>query len=152
MTYGENTRAGHTPQPPVPEQTPLGLPVYRTAAWSFGSAKEYADVLGGAEPGYSYSRVDNPTGDDFAAVVAALEGANLDRPVAGQPFASGMAAISTVLMALTSAGARVVAPRGVYGGSCGLLTTVLSRFGVQTTFVDTTDLDAVRAAMRPQTA
>ena len=152
MTYGENTRAGHTPPPPVPEQTPLGLPVYRTAAWSFGSAQEYADVLGGAEPGYSYSRVDNPTADAFAAGVAALEGANLDRPVAGQPFASGMAAISTVLMTLTSAGAHVVAPREIYGGTYGLLTAVLGRFGVSTTFVDTTDLDAVRAAMRPETA
>src|SRR3982750_1439033 len=113
MTYGENTRAAHTPAPPVPEQTPLGLPVYRTAAWSFDSAKEYADVLGGAEPGYSYSRVDNPTADAFAA---------------------GMAAISTVLMTLTSAGAHVVAPREVYGGTYGLLTTVLNRFGVTATF------------------
>jgi cystathionine beta-lyase/cystathionine gamma-synthase len=151
MTYGENTRAAHTPPPPVPEQTPLGLPVYRTAAWSFDSAQEYADVLGGAEPGYSYSRVDNPTADAFAAGVAALEGANLDRPVAGQPFASGMAAISTVLMTLTAAGAHVVAPQEVYGGTYGLLTTLLDRFGVTTTFVDTTDLEAVRVAIRPET-
>jgi cystathionine beta-lyase/cystathionine gamma-synthase len=151
MTYGENTRAAHTPTPPVPDQRPLGLPVYRTAAWSFDSAKEYADVLGGDQPGYAYSRCDNPTADAFAAGVAALEGANLHRPVAGQPFASGMAAISTVLMTLTAAGAHVVAPREVYGGTYGLLTTVLSRFGVTTTFVDTTDLDAVRAAVGPDT-
>src|SRR3954447_23978731 len=151
MTYGETPRAPHTPAPPVPDQRPLGLPVYRTAAWSFDSSQEYADVLGGAEPGYSYSRVDNPTADAFAAGVAALEGANLARPVVGQPFASGMAAISTVLMTLTAAGAHVVAPREVYGGTYGLLKTVLNRFGVATTFVDTTDLDAVRAAVRPET-
>ena len=151
MTYGENTRAVHTPAPPVPEQTPVGLPVYRSASWSFGSAAEYADVLGGAQPGYSYSRVDNPTSDAFAQAVAALEGANLETAVTGQAFASGMAAISTVLMALTHAGAHVVAPREVYGGTYGLLTSVLDRFGVATTFVDSTDLDAVRAALRPET-
>lgn len=149
---GENTRAVHPPPAPVPEQTPLGLPVYRTAAFSFGSAQEYADLLHDVRPGYSYSRVDNPTSDAFAQAVAALEAANLDREVAGQPFGSGMAAISTVLMALTRAGAHVVAPREVYGGTYGLLTSVLDRFGVRATFVDGTDLDAVRAAIRPETA
>ena len=79
--------------------------------------------------------------------VAALEGVRVDGPVVGQPFASGMAAISTVLMALTRAGAHVVAPREVYGGTYGLLTSVLARFGVETDFVDMTDLDAVRAAL-----
>ncbi len=149
---GENTRAVHPPPAPVPEQTPLGLPVYRTAAFSFGSAQEYADLLHDVRPGYSYSRVDNPTSDAFAQAVAALEAANLDREVAGQPFGSGMAAISTVVMALTRAGAHVVAPREVYGGTYGLLTSVLDRFGVRATFVDGTDLDAVRAAIRPETA
>ena len=148
---GEHTRAVHTPPPPRPEQTPLGLPVHRTAAWSFDSTQEYADLLSGDRPGYSYSRVDNPTSDAFAQAVAALEGAGVDREVVGQPFASGMAAISTVLMALTHAGAHVVVPREVYGGTYGLLTTVLDRFGVRTTFVDANDLDAVRAAVRPET-
>ena len=152
MSGGENTRAVHAPPAPVPAQTPLGLPVYRTAAFSFSTAREYAEVLGGEEPGYSYSRVDNPTSDAFASAVAALEGVGLDREVVGQPFASGMAAISTVLLSLTSSGAHVVAPRQIYGGTHSLLTTVLARFGVQTTFVDGTDLEAVRAAVRPETA
>jgi cystathionine beta-lyase/cystathionine gamma-synthase len=152
MTAGEHTRAVHTPAPPVPEQLPLGLPVYRTAAWSFETADEYRDVLNDSRPGYSYSRVDNPTADAFAQGVAALEGANVDGEVHGQPFASGMAAISTVLMALTHSGAHVVCPREVYGGTYGLLTDLLARFGVTTTFVDTTDLDAVRSALRPETA
>lgn len=71
--------------------------------------------------------------------------------MAGQPFASGMSAISTVLMALTGSGAHVVAPREIYGGTYGLLTSVLARFGVVTSFVDGADLDAVRAAIRPET-
>lgn len=145
------TRAVHTPVPPPLAQEPLGLPVYRTAAFRFDSAQQYADLLAGELPGYSYSRVDNPTADAFAAAVAALEGAGLELPVVAQPFASGMAAISTTLLALTGAGAHVVAPREVYGGTFALLSTVLARFGVVTTFVDSTDLAAVRAALRPET-
>ncbi len=151
MTPGEHTRAVHSPDAPRLEQVPLGLPVHRSAAFRFGSAQEYADLLSGEQPGYSYSRVDNPTTDAFARAVAALEGAGVDGEVAAQPFASGMAAISTVLMALTRAGAHVVAPREVYGGTYGLLTTVLDRFGVTTSFVDMTDLAEVRAAIRPET-
>ena len=152
MTYGESTRALHTPVPPVPDQVPIGLPVYRTASWAFGTAQEYADVLAGDQAGYAYSRVDNPTADAFALGVAALEGANLDREVTAQAFTSGMAAISTTLLTLTAAGAHVVAPNEVYGGTYDLLATILSRFGVTTTFVDMTDVDAVRAAMREETA
>lgn len=129
----------------------MGLPVYRTAAFSFTGAMEYAQVLSGQASGYSYSRVDNPTSDAFAQAVAALEGAHLGREVVGQPFGSGMAAISTVLLALTRSGAHVVAPREMYGGTYSLLTTVLDRFGVRTSFVDGSDLDAVRSAIRPET-
>ena len=149
---GEHTRAVHPPERPPLQQRPLGLPVHRTAAFAFDSAQEYADLLSGAQTGYSYSRVDNPTCDAFAVAVAALEGAHLDEEVVGQPFASGMAAISTVLVALTRAGAHVVAPREVYGGTYALLTTVLDRFGVSTSFVDGTDPEAVRAAVRDETA
>jgi cystathionine gamma-synthase/O-acetylhomoserine (thiol)-lyase len=152
MTPGEHTRAVHTPDAPVPDQVPMGLPVYRTAAWAFDTADEYRDLLRGDRAGYSYSRIDNPTADAFAQGVAALEGANLEVPVVGQPFASGMAAISNLLMTLTRAGAHVVCPREVYGGTYGLLTHVLDRFGVRTTFVDSTDLDAVRTALQVETA
>ena len=102
-------------------------------------------------PGYSYSRIDNPTVDAFARAVAALEGANLQRWPAAQAFASGMAAISGVFLAFARAGAHVVASAAVYGGTYSLLRNVLTRFGVETDFVDITDLDAVRAAMRPAT-
>ena len=63
---GENTRAVHLPPPPETAQRPLGTPVYRTAAFAFSSAQEYAAVLGDQVPGYSYSRIDNPTVDAFA--------------------------------------------------------------------------------------
>ena len=67
--------------------------------------------------------------------------------VVGQPFASGMAAITATLLTLTRAGGRVVAPRAVYGGTYSVLTRVLARFGVEVCFVDAADLAAVRAAV-----
>lgn len=148
---GENTRAVHLPPPPVPSQAPIGTPVWRTASFVFDTSQEYADVLGDRLPGYSYSRVDNPTSDAFALAVAALEGARAGEGVTGQAFASGMAAISAVLLAFTHAGAHVVAPAAAYGGTYGLLAELLSRFGVATDFVDMTDLAQVRAAIRPET-
>jgi cystathionine beta-lyase/cystathionine gamma-synthase len=148
---GENTRAVHLPPPPETAQRPLAPPVYRTAAFSFGSAEEYAAVLNDQVPGYSYSRIDNPTVDAFARAMAALEGANLSRWPAAQAFASGMAAISGVFWTYLRAGAHVVASNALYGGSYSLLRNVLTRFGVETDFVDISDLDAVRAAMRPAT-
>ena len=149
---GESTRAVHSPPMPALEQVPMALPVHRSTTYGFERAQDYADVLNGTAAGYSYARIDSPTADAFAAAVAALEGVGVEREVVGQPFASGMAAISTVLLALTRSGAHVVAPAAVYGGTYGLLRSVLSRFGVETTFVDGSDPAAVRAAVRPETA
>jgi len=149
---GESTRAVHAPRPAPPAQQPLGLPTYRTSAFVFDTAQDYADVLGDRAPGYSYSRVDNPTADAFALGVAALEAHGLDQPVGAQAFASGMAASSTILLALCSSGSHVVAPAAVYGGTYGVLRHVLERFGVTATFVEGNDADAVRAALRPETA
>lgn len=147
MTYGESTRAVHTPPVPEVKQTPLGLPIYRTAAFAFESAQEYADILNDRIPGFTYSRIDNPTADTFAAAVASLEGER----VTAQPFASGMAAISTTLMAHLSAGDHVVCQAAVYGGTWSLLEHVLRRFGVRTTFVDPVDPEAARAAVTEET-
>ena len=149
---GESTRAVHTPPMPPLAQVPIALPVHRSTTYGFERAQDYADVLSGTAAGYSYARIDSPTADAFAAAVAALEGVRLEREVVGQPFSSGMAAISTVLLALTRSGSHVVAPAAVYGGTYGLLRSVLARFGVETTFVDASDLAAVRAAVRPETA
>ncbi|HEX6523968.1 MAG TPA: aminotransferase class I/II-fold pyridoxal phosphate-dependent enzyme [Streptosporangiaceae bacterium] len=148
---GENTRAVHLPPAPEPAQQPLGTPVYRTAAFQFSTADEYRAVLNDEVPGYSYSRIDNPTVDAFARAVAALEGVNLPRWPAAQAFASGMAAISGMFLTFARAGAHVIASAAVYGGTYSLLRNVLSRFGVETEFVDITDLDAVEEAVRPTT-
>jgi cystathionine gamma-synthase/O-acetylhomoserine (thiol)-lyase len=123
--------------------------VHRATTWAFDSGQHAADVFAGRTEGWLYSRSDNPTAQTFADAVAALE--DLSGAATGQPFASGSAATATVLMALCDAGSHVLAPQEVYGGTWSFLTRQLARFGVETSFVDTTDLAAVRAALRPET-
>jgi cystathionine beta-lyase/cystathionine gamma-synthase len=148
--YGENTRAVHPPTPPPLTQGPLALPVHRSTTFSFETSQEFADVLADSTPGYSYGRIDNPTADAFAAAVAALESPG-QPDVVGQAFASGMAAITGVLLACTGAGRHVVIPQAVYGGTYSLISGVLSRFGVEYDVVDMASPAAVRAAIRPTT-
>ena len=149
--YRPDTLATHSPIPDALVERPMGLPVYRSSTFAFETAADYADTLGNRRPGYTYSRIDNPTVDAFAAGVAALEGRNLRAAVVGQAFASGTAAVATTMMALVSAGDHLVAPKAVYGGTYGLLSNVLTRFGVTVSFVDLDDLAAVEAAITPDT-
>jgi cystathionine beta-lyase/cystathionine gamma-synthase len=141
-----STRAVHPPDPVVPGERPHGLPVYRSSTFEFETMQDYSDVLGGRKVGYVYSRIDNPTSDAFAAAVAALEGAE-----AGQPFASGMAAISTTLLTLLSSGDHVVAQPDLYGGTWSLFANVLPRYGIEVTLVGGADIDGVAQAIRPNT-
>lgn len=148
---GEHTRAVSPPEFSAPAQRPMRMPVHRATTYAFDTSQGFADVLDGRTDGYSYARIDSPTTDAFAEAVAALEGVGLPDRVRGQAFASGMAAISTVFLALTEAGAHVVASRSIYGNTYSLLDRMMRRFGVRTDFVDITDLDAVRAAITPDT-
>ncbi|HUD36604.1 MAG TPA: aminotransferase class I/II-fold pyridoxal phosphate-dependent enzyme [Streptosporangiaceae bacterium] len=140
------------PLPPVPTQQPLTTPIYRTSTFAFTSSAEYAAVLADNAPGFSYSRIDNPTVTAFSTAVAALEGLNLSYQAVAQAFASGMAAVSSIFWAFTRAGAHVVASTGLYGGTYSFLRNVASNFGVQTDFVDLSDLRQVQAALRPGTS
>ena len=151
-TWGPSTRAVHPPEFPMPPQPGLTPPVWRTAVFRFETAHDYADVLGGRSPGYTYSRLDNPTVDGFAAAVASLEDPRDGlKTIAGQGFSSGMSAISTTLLALVKAGDHIVAPAQVYGGTYALLAATLPGFGVSTTFVDIADPAAVAAAVTEKT-
>ncbi|NWL88339.1 methionine biosynthesis PLP-dependent protein [Paenibacillus sp. 79R4] len=96
-------------------------------------------------PEYDYSRSGNPTRQALEDYIAVLEGG-----VKGFAFASGMAAISTTFM-LFSAGDHLIVTEDVYGGTYRLLSTVLSRMNIETTFVDMTDPEQVKAALRPNT-
>jgi cystathionine gamma-synthase/O-acetylhomoserine (thiol)-lyase len=141
----------HAVRAPAVRNPALGQAVWRTSTFGFDSSDEYAAVLADTAPGYTYSRIDNPTVDAFAAAVAALEGHGATGEVRAQAFASGMAAITAALLANLHAGDHVVAPAGCYGGTWSLLSRVLSRFGVRTTFVDGGDPSAYAAAVTPET-
>jgi len=127
---------------PRVDQRPTAVPIYQSATFSSADAAELGDVLTDLQPGYAYSRIDNPTTAALAAAVAELEGAE-----AGYAFASGMAAIHGALLSLLEAGDRVVCTRAVYGSTRSQLTNVLRRLGVTTEFVDVTDHRAVEAAL-----
>ncbi len=120
--------------------------LYLTSSFVFDNADEAAARFSGAEPGFVYSRFSNPTVRLFEDRLAALEGA--ERCVA---TASGMSAILSTVMGLLSAGDHIVASNGLFGATVQLFSTVLSRFGVETTFVPPADPEAWRAAVRPTT-
>ncbi len=95
---------------------------------------------------YLYSRHRSPTNDALAGALARMEDGD-----GAQLMASGMAAISTALLSLCSAGDEIVCSRTVYGGTYALMANLLARLDIRTTFLDIRDLEAVRAAITPQT-
>lgn len=120
--------------------------LYLTSSFVFDSAAQAAARFSGEEEGNVYARFTNPTVTAMQQRLAALEGAE-----ACVATASGMAAIMSTVMALLSAGDHVVASRGLFGATQQLFGNILSRFGITTTFVPATDLDAYRAAVTPAT-
>jgi methionine-gamma-lyase len=133
-------RAAHR-APPV-DQRPTSVPIYQTVTFSSDDAAELGAVLTDEQPGYAYSRIDNPTVTALAAAVAELEGAE-----AGYALASGMAAIHAAVVSLVSTGDRIVATRASYGTTRALFSDILGRLGVTTAYVDMTDANAVEAAL-----
>jgi O-succinylhomoserine sulfhydrylase len=123
-----------------------GDPIFTTSSFVFSSAREAAARFGGEEPGNIYSRFTNPTVRAFEQRIAAMEGG--ERAVA---TASGMAAILSLGLALLKCGDHVVCSRSVFGSTVSLFDKYFSRAGIQTSFVDPTDLSAWKTAIRPET-
>lgn len=124
----------------------LRPPVHDTVSFAFDSAQEIADAFSGRKPAHSYSRITNPTVEEFELRVQALAGG---RGVVA--LASGMAAISTVIMALGGAGSNIVAGRSLFGNTISLLAQTLQPWGLEARFVDMTDREAVAAAIDQNT-
>ncbi len=120
--------------------------LYLTSSFVFGSAAEAAARFSGEVEGNVYARFTNPTVTAMQQRLAALEGAE-----ACVATASGMAAILSTVMALLSAGDHVVVSRGVSGATQQLFGNILSRFGIESSFVPATDLAAYKAAVTPKT-
>src|SRR5260370_7644552 len=107
---------------------PIVFPLFQTASFAFASAEEQAEVGGGREAGFAYSRVNNPTTDALHRVLADLEGG-----AAALSFASGIAAIHAAMVAVVGAGEHIVATHQVYGGTYNLLSPTLPRFAITPT-------------------
>ena len=120
--------------------------LYLTSSFVFDSAAQAAARFSGVEEGNVYSRFTNPTVDVFQQRLAALEGA--ERCVA---TASGMSAILSLIMAHLKAGDHIVASNALFGATVQMLSTILPRFGITTTFVPQCDADAWAAAIQPNT-
>lgn len=114
------------------------IPIYQTS--TFHNRKLY-----GQKQKYQYSRFSNPTRDALEAGMATLE-----KSKHALVFSSGMAAISSVLM-LLEAGDHLILPKEVYGGTCQFVTEILPHYGIRYSFVDMTDLEAVKALICPKT-
>ncbi len=123
--------------------SPLVPPLYQSAVYTLPDLDALDRVTDGAEPGFIYQRDAHPNAQLLAADLAALEGADW-----GLVCGSGMGAICALVLPHLKQGDRVVASDRLYGRTAQLFNQELPRFGVQTTFIDTNDLDAVRAALQ----
>ncbi|HTW92922.1 MAG TPA: PLP-dependent aspartate aminotransferase family protein [bacterium] len=121
-------------------------PIYQTSTFAFRSAEQGARRFSGESAGYIYTRLGNPTVRAFEDAIAALEVG-----VGAVATSSGMAAVTTALLALLRSGDHVVSTASVYGPSRVLMEEHLSRFGLESAFVDTSDIGVVRSALRPET-
>tara|TARA_B110000091_G_scaffold138375_1_gene147941 strand:+ start:1080 stop:2345 length:1266 start_codon:yes stop_codon:yes gene_type:complete len=139
----KSLHAGHNPSN---TQGTRAVPIYQSTAYVFKDADHAANLFSLAEPGYIYTRLNNPTNDVLEQRLAALEGG-----IAAVSTASGTAAISTALMVLLKAGDHIVASSSLYGGTYNLLNVTLPRLGITTTFVDPADPENFEKAVQDNT-
>jgi O-acetylhomoserine (thiol)-lyase len=143
---GFDTLALHAGAAPDPTTGARAVPLYLSTSFVFESSEQAAGLFNLERSGHVYSRISNPTTAVFEERMAALEGA-----VGAIATASGQAALHLAVATLAGAGSHVVSASALYGGSHNLLHYTLRRFGIETTFVQPGDLDAWRAAVRPET-
>jgi methionine-gamma-lyase len=124
----------------------VNVPIYQSSTFAFRDAAHGAALFAGKDQGFIYTRIGNPT-------IAALEDsvALIENGLGGVATSSGMGAVNTVYMAALGQGAHMVSTASVYGPSRGLVEKHYQRFGIEADFVDTSDLDNLRRAMRPST-
>ena len=123
------------------------VPIYQTSTFKFKNADHGARLFKGEEKGYIYTRIGNPTIAAFEEAVAKIEGG-----YGGIATSSGMGAVSTVYLAYLGTGKHVVCSASVYGPSRSILEKHFSRFGVEATFVHTSNLDEVEKAIKSNTS
>jgi O-acetylhomoserine (thiol)-lyase len=145
-SYQFDTLSLHAGQQPDPQHGARAQPIYFTTSYVFKDTDHAASLFNMERGGHVYTRISNPTNAVLEERVSALEGG-----VGAIATASGQAAMHLAIATLMGAGSHIVASRSLYGGSHNLLHYTLPRFGIETTFVDPSDVDAFRNAIRPET-
>lgn len=155
LTYGLNTHAIHAGEDTNDTRAHVG-PIYQSSTFLFESAREGKELFDQEKRGYIYSRLGNPTVELTERKIAALEGKNLilkarergeDLQILAIEFASGMAAIHAITMAILQKGDHLLADTILYGCTNDLFDNLLPRWGVSVDFVDCSDLNALEAAL-----
>ncbi|CAG2137618.1 O-acetyl-L-homoserine sulfhydrylase [Cupriavidus campinensis] len=141
-----DTLALHAGAAPDPATGARATPIHLTTSFVFRDSEHAASLFNMERAGHVYSRISNPTVAVFEERVAALENG-----AGAIATASGQAALHLAVATLMGAGSHIVASTALYGGSHNLLHYTLRRFGIETTFVNPRDIDAWRAAIRPET-
>ncbi|GAA3023157.1 cystathionine gamma-synthase [Gordonia defluvii] len=136
---GFSTRAIHAGYEPDPQTGAVNVPIYASSTFA-------QDGVGGMRDGFEYARTGNPTRRALEANMAALEGGRY-----GRAFASGMAATDATLRAMLRPGDHLVIPNDAYGGTFRLIDKVFGQWGITYSVAAVNDVDAVRAAITPQT-
>jgi O-acetylhomoserine (thiol)-lyase len=152
--WGFETRQVHAGAAPDPTTGSRAVPIYQTTAYQFRDTEHAAKLFGLAEVGNIYTRIMNPTQAVFEARVASLEGA--PDTALGIPGAlavsSGQSAATLAILNLAEAGSHIVSSAALYGGTYNLFHYTLPKMGIEASFIDDPDdLDAWRAAVRPNT-
>ncbi|RMA57219.1 O-acetylhomoserine aminocarboxypropyltransferase/cysteine synthase family protein [Ulvibacter antarcticus] len=122
------------------------VPIYQSTSYVFNNSDHAANLFNLSEPGFIYTRINNPTNDILEKRLAALEGG-----IAAVVTASGTSAIATTLLTLLRAGDHIVASKSLYGGTFNLLNVTLPRLGITTTFVDPNEDDSISNAVQQNT-
>jgi len=122
------------------------VPIYQSTSYVFKDSDHAANLFNLSEPGFIYTRINNPTNDILEQRLAALEGG-----IAAVTTASGTSAIATTLLTLLRAGDHIVASSSLYGGTYNLLNVTLPRLGITTTFVDANDTENFNKAVQENT-
>ncbi len=146
QVYGFDTRAIHAGQQPDPETGARAMPIYATTSFVFEDAQQAADLFALQTYGNIYTRIGNPTTAAFEERMASLDGG-----LGAVATASGQAAQLISILALAAKGDEVVASRSLYGGTFTQFDVTLRRMGIDVTFVDFGDPDAVEAAITDKT-
>ena len=141
-----DTQVAHAGTNPDKTYGAVAHPIYQTSTFKFSSAEQGAKRFSGEEPGYIYTRLGNPTTAALQEAVAILE-----KGTDALATASGMAAVSTIYMTFLDSGSHMIASDAIYGPSRVVIDKEFSRFGVEFDFVDTSDINEVKKALKSNT-